>query len=568
VLHGAFAGASGRIAHDDDFVAWPFVDEGYDYMKLFAEGKPLFDAPRTGATPRIAIVGAGAAGMVAAYELLRAGFKPEVFEASGRIGGRAWSQRFKGRPDKDAAIAEMGAMRVPKQNRVFFHYAKKLGLAYKKFPNPGTVPTTIRFEKDINFWEVDDEPPPPFADLRDDFDAFVRNLTESLYRPWRRKDLAEVDRVWQRYIDHYKDRSFREALLEGIPSWDATHLNAFGALGVGTGGFAPLYGICFLDILRLLIQQLEDDQQLIEDGISSLPEGLHELEAIWERKGPVSLCSERLVKCHRRVERVLFDRTISRPVVQWCDSRSHWGRRKIERDSFDAVIVATTTRAMEQLGLSEGGDAAPLPDEAIRGAIRRLHMVDSSKLFVRTQRKFWLDDHGHPRAGFPQTILTDGVPHAVYCLEYEDTKEGVVLMSYTWEDDASKIQALKPEQRFELFKERIREIHSEFAGELDSVERHDILSIDWQDQPEYSGAFKLHLPGQDADLRELYFQFQAKDDSDRGVYLAGDSVSWSGGWVEGALHTGINAAFAAARRASGVIPPESPLDMRADRFRY
>ena len=57
----------------------------------------------------VAIVGAGAAGIVAAYELMRLGLKPVVYEA-GRIGGRLRSQPFEG---AEGVIAELGGMRFP-----------------------------------------------------------------------------------------------------------------------------------------------------------------------------------------------------------------------------------------------------------------------------------------------------------------------------------------------------------------------------------------------------------------------------------------------------------------------
>src|SRR6516165_4418062 len=41
----------------------------------------------------VLILGAGMAGLVAAYELNRAGYKVEVLEYSGRVGGRAWTLR-------------------------------------------------------------------------------------------------------------------------------------------------------------------------------------------------------------------------------------------------------------------------------------------------------------------------------------------------------------------------------------------------------------------------------------------------------------------------------------------
>ena len=78
------------------------------------------------------------------------------------------------------------------------------------------------------------------------------------------------------------------------------------------------------------------------------------------------------------------------------------------------------------------------------------------------------------------------------------------------------------------------------------------------------------LPGQDDDVRELYFQFLSalSPETDSGVYLAGDSVSWSGGWVEGALHTGLNAACAVIHRLGGRLPSDSPLEQRPHRYQY
>ena len=43
----------------------------------------------------MAIVGAGLAGLTAAYELSKAGLKPDVYEGSTRLGGRCYSIRDK-----------------------------------------------------------------------------------------------------------------------------------------------------------------------------------------------------------------------------------------------------------------------------------------------------------------------------------------------------------------------------------------------------------------------------------------------------------------------------------------
>ena len=82
----------------------------------------------------VAIVGAGMAGMVAAYELMKLGLKPVVYEAS-KMGGRLRSQAFEG---TEGVIAELGGMRFPVSSTAFYHYVDKLGLETSPFPNPLT----------------------------------------------------------------------------------------------------------------------------------------------------------------------------------------------------------------------------------------------------------------------------------------------------------------------------------------------------------------------------------------------------------------------------------------------
>lgn len=98
----------------------------------------------------------------------------------------------------------------------------------------------------------------------------------------------------------------------------------------------------------------------------------------------------------------------------------------------------------------------------------------------------------------------------------------------------------------------------------------DIVIIDWEDESHYYGAFKLNYPGQEASMQAAYYQFldATRSATDRGVYLAGDSVSWSGGWTEGAFQTGLNAARAAALRIGASVRADSPLTQNPNLYRY
>ena len=77
------------------------------------------------ATARIAVVGAGLAGLTAARELRKAGLNPDVYEGSTRIGGRCYSARgiF-----GDGQVAEHGGEFIDSDHKEIRDLAKDLGL--------------------------------------------------------------------------------------------------------------------------------------------------------------------------------------------------------------------------------------------------------------------------------------------------------------------------------------------------------------------------------------------------------------------------------------------------------
>ncbi|MFS8096715.1 FAD-dependent oxidoreductase [Lentzea alba] len=78
---------------------------------------------------KVTVLGAGMAGLAAAYELEQLGHQVEVIEASERLGGRVYTHRFGAGPD--APLVELGAMRIPANHRHTLDYIEKLGLSHK-----------------------------------------------------------------------------------------------------------------------------------------------------------------------------------------------------------------------------------------------------------------------------------------------------------------------------------------------------------------------------------------------------------------------------------------------------
>lgn len=89
---------------------------------------------RTSSSRSVVIVGAGMAGLVAGYELQRAGYQVVILEATQRAGGRVLTLRD---PFTDGLYGEAGAMRVPLSHHLTQTYIHKFGLPLIPFTRSG-----------------------------------------------------------------------------------------------------------------------------------------------------------------------------------------------------------------------------------------------------------------------------------------------------------------------------------------------------------------------------------------------------------------------------------------------
>ncbi|MEM5461855.1 NAD(P)/FAD-dependent oxidoreductase [Paraburkholderia phytofirmans] len=550
----------------------PTVDLLYDYAPFLqlceSEGGIGSFSSRT-PTPRVAIVGAGISGLVAATELMRAGVNDvTVFEARDRIGGRIWSKVFD--PRYPHLIAEMGAMRVPPSATGLFHYLNKHGISTTaSFPDPGVVDTELHYRGTRHTWPAGDSPPPLFRLVHEGWRAFLQDGCvingTSLVAPaeitvmLKSHRFQEARAAWQTWLDVFRDSSFYAAIVAiftgprppgGVP-WERPYdFELFGSLGIGSGGFLPVYQAGFTEILRLVVNGYLDDQRLISCGISTLAERLAGAE--------IAGCSV--------AERVRFNR-VGRIYKEN-------GKIKLLTDEdealvFDRVIVTSNNRAMQMVHCLTDDETFLSRD--VSRAVRETHLTGSSKLFMLTRDKFWIT------RDLPVTIQSDSFARGVYCLDYEPDKpdgQGVVLLSYTWEDDAHKLLSVPDKkQRCECFVDDLATFHPELARHLvpadDDYERS-VLHHDWLTDPHSSGAFKLNYPGEDVYSQRLFFQFKTANDPawDSGLYLAGCGCSFTGGWIEGAVQTAVNSACSVIRSAGGNLLPGNPLDEIRSAYRY
>ena len=84
---------------------------------------------------RIAIIGAGIAGLSAAYKLTEAGFQPVIFEKEAFVGGRMSSKNL------DGFIVDKAAYTIPATHKNLRRFCKEMGMKRSLVPTPGTYST-------------------------------------------------------------------------------------------------------------------------------------------------------------------------------------------------------------------------------------------------------------------------------------------------------------------------------------------------------------------------------------------------------------------------------------------
>ncbi|MGE7956862.1 FAD-dependent oxidoreductase [Pseudomonas sp. NPDC089530] len=553
--------------------SFPNIDLLYDYGQFLRRAtQAIGHLPPAIADKHIGIVGAGLSGLIAAYELLRAGAtRITLFEASkDHLGGRFLTQCFDERQPQ--FIAEMGAMRFPPSEVGLFHYLDRFGIGTTEaFPDPGVVDTEIHYRGETHHWPAGENPPPIFNTVHRGWNAFLKEgvrlddgtflappllLTDLL----EKQQYEEVQPEWQRYLDCFGDHSFYSAMVQiftsknppGGKRWRKPEdFHLFGSLGIGSGGFQSVYRASFTEILRLVINAFEVNQRLVPNGISTLSERIADVEfhgiALRDRI------------CRTRIESISKDAD-GQILLQGCNGETY---------GCDRVITTATTRALQvNMRLTQ---AEQFVSRDVARAINETHMVGSSKLFILTRDKFWL------KHGLAQNIQTDTLVKGVYCLDYapqDPDSWGVVLISYTWEDDSHKMVSLTDKvQRCKRLVDELAMSAPEFARHLvplDGDYQRYVLEYDWLTDKQALGAFKLNFPGDDLYSQRLFYQFKTALDpqQDSGLYLAGCGSSFTGGWAEGAVQTALNGACAVIASLGGELLEGNPLVDLQSHFNY
>lgn len=522
---------------------FPFA---YDTWLTHPAGLGTIPGDRLGR--RVAIIGAGAAGIVAGHELMKLGLRPTVYE-SGKFGGRLRSEVFESTED---TIAELGGMRFPISSRAFYHYVDLVGCESAPFPNPLTPAagsTVIDLEGETLFARTLDDLPALFREVAGAYDAALEEGVRfsDLQAAMKARDAKRVKEIWDPLVAAWDERTFYDFVVssEAFKALSFRHREVFGQVGFGTGGWDSDFPNSMLEILRVNLCGLDDDQRYIKGGVENV------LHRLWRRPAtcahwPEGTTLAGLNDGATRTRAVKIARDASGAIAV----TDRWGRV----DLYEAVLVTCQSHL---LTTSIETDET-LFAQNLWMALDRTRYMQAAKTFVMVDRPFWNDID--PATGRPllSMTLTDRITRGTYFFDNGPDKPGVICLSYAWMTDALKVLPHDSEKRVDLALAALRQIYP--GVDIASHIRGNPICVSWEADENFLGAFKGALPGHYRYNHRMYGHF-IQDDmpaEQRGIFLAGDGISWTPAWVEGAVQTALNAVWGIQHHFGGASAAENP----------
>jgi len=602
----------GRKPANEWLPAYPSPpDFRFNYFQLLSLAREnknaIGSAPNPTNPPTIGIVGAGVAGIAAARELSRCGYKIILCEASGRICGRHYTVHTDGVTDM-----EMGAMRFPffskpgDQNCISEYYIKvESGCTLKNFPNPGAAPgnTGIYINKgygpDNEYskptlidWPYDPSNPSPpdnekLKEVYEKVSAFITIFTKAAGELY---DGTGWQDFWRDVSNNYEqmnvnDLVYTPAITDyqndgwfGGFGMDDDQAEIFALIGSGDGSWGAFYEASSMWFIRCVMFGFNSNLQTVV-GItdkSGLPyynadvtdsngnklepplyKGIQSLdEWLFYAPPPASDLSlyDKSKQSNPKV-RILVE-----TLVEELQKNSSTGKIQMKVNEVgvdksyevDYVVITPTLWASELNVKLTGFDQSQMPSSVL-SARNSQHIITSCKVFYKLKETYW--ENGVSK--IPQIIITDEYVQDAYGVKWSDEtgEHGVLLVSYTWEDDATKLLPFDGDFLGPFMIEKLDEVCNSTVGE--SISQYVDLNsgptiIHWSTQHYYHGCAKLYRQRNWSQNYSLLAYNQTHSKNSR-IYFAGENYSVEGGWTEPALRMALDATIHILKNSNGVF---------------
>jgi monoamine oxidase len=464
----------------------------------------------------VLILGAGIAGMTAAYELRDAGYQVQVLEYNSRPGGRNWSLRGGDTYTELGGATQQcqfdrglyinpGPWRLPYHHQGILSYARRLGVQLEPF-------IQVNYNAYVHNTGAFGGKPQRYREVRADYQGHVAEL------------LAKVSR--EKGLDAAITREDQEKLLESLRAWGALDQDYRYVRGPassdrrgydkGRGGgktAQPIFStpVSLSDTLnaQLWSSVAHGDALDMQTSMFQPVGGMGKIgEAFGNALGPLIRYDAKVIDIHQDSRGV---------TVSYQDMKSPGSVVKARADWCVCTIPLTI---LAQIPMNVGAPMA--------AAIRAVPYASAVKVGLQFKRRFWEEDD-HIYGGITYTDLP--ISNISYPnTGFNTTGKGVLLGAYAWGIGAMELTSMAPEERVRKVVEYGSQIHPQYPAEFENG-----IAVAWHRSPFTMGCFSQWT----TETREKHYDNLSEIDGR--IVLAGDHVSYFHGWQEGAVTSALDA---------------------------
>jgi monoamine oxidase len=463
----------------------------------------------------VLVLGAGVAGLVAALELSRAGYKVQVLEYNPKVGGRSWTLRGGDRYTELGGATQVcefasgnyinpGPWRIPTEHGGLIHYCRELGIGLEPFQQNN-------YNAYLHSTSAFGGKPQRYKTIQADYYGHVSEL------------LAKA--VNQNALSDAVTAEDAEILLESLRSWGALDSNMRYVRGASSarrrgwdkgpgGGLTAepipsdpldLGSVLKSGMWRNIGGHLSNEHQ---HAIFQPVGGMDQIAVGFER------LVGHLVRCNSKVTAIRQDD--GGVTVDYLDTVSN------ERLSAQADYCVCTIplSVLAQISLNVGGP--------LSAAIKAVPYRPSVKIGLEFKRRFWEQDE-QIYGGITSTNLP--ISQISYPSDrYGSSGPGVLLGAYTGGATSYELTALPPEERIRRALEWGAQIHPQYRAEFMNG-----ISVGWHRVPWTLGCFGIWTE----ESRATHYRNLCEIDGR--FMIAGEHASYIGGWQEGAITSALDA---------------------------
>ena len=431
----------------------------------------------------VTVIGAGMAGLSAAFDLHQTGWKVTVLEARDRVGGRCYTVRS----FSNGLVAEGGGEFIETTQTRMVALAKQFGL---------TLSSSGSWQAQHGDWASFGGKAGPIADSA----LWGTDLAQEVQNCWRA--ISELSQF-------VPDPNQPQASIE------AARLDAQSAADwIESLDVHPLAKNYF-------VQHIRSEYTTEPERFSLLDLARNSAMYYSELERPPSM---RVVGGNDQIPRALADALpdvrLNSPVTAVRLNPDGVSVTVKQNDSYLTIDSAFAILAVP-LTTARLIEFDPLLPTAHQKMINEVSYGAVTKVMIEYRKRFWNE------MGWNGRLATDAPIVYTWDASSHFEHERGILTAYTGGDNATKLSALSDKERIQL---AVREIEKIAPGSSDLIEK--TATVAWPNEPYTRGAYMALAPG------EVTAHWKTLQEPSGRLFFAGEHATPIQGYMEGAVESG------------------------------